>query len=363
MLVSDVLERLGTAAPWSDAAAWDVTGLQLGDPGAKVRRIGVCHEVTEEVVAAVEERPVDLLITYHPLLFRATTRLVAGPSPEGRAWRLVRTGVSLAVAHTSFDVAPGGTADALAVAVGLGEGEPFGLVSPVDQVKVVTFVPSEAVERVAAAMAAAGAGVIGTYTACSFRSEGTGAFLAGTGARPVVGTVGVPAREPEVRTEMVAHGSRRDAVAAALVAAHPYERPAYELSPVTANAGFVGRVGDLEAPMPFGDLVERVADRLGGDGLRAAPAAGGSVTRVAVVPGSGSSLIGAAARVAADVLVTGDVSHHRLVEAADRGLAVIDPGHAPSERPGMGALVRAVEQAGDGAEIVDLTAIDPTPWR
>ncbi len=65
------------------------------------------------------------------------------------------------------------------------------------------------------------------------------------------------------------------------------------------------------------------------------------VGRVAVVPGSGSSFIGAAAAAGADVLVTGDVGHHRMVEAGDRGLAIIDPGHLATERPGMREVVRS----------------------
>lgn len=363
MKVRDVLDALATAAPWSDAARWDVSGLQLGDPDAPVDRVGVCHEVTDEVVTAVEAAPVDLLVTYHPLLFEPTVRVVAGATPAGRAWRLIRAGVALAVAHTSFDVAPGGTSDALAAALGLGEVSGFGPVTPAAQVKVVTFVPAEATETVAAAMARAGAGEIGTYTACSFRSKGTGAFIAGAGSRPAVGEVGVPAREPEVRLEMVAPASRRGAVTAALVAAHPYERPAFDVYEVVANTGFVGRVGRPISGTDLAGLVALVADRLGADGLRVAGGLAGPVGRVAVVPGSGGSLLVEAAGTGADVYVTGDVSHHRLAEARDRGLVVIDAGHAPTERPGMSALTEMVTAAAPGGEIVDLTGFDPTPWR
>jgi putative NIF3 family GTP cyclohydrolase 1 type 2 len=43
---------------------------------------------------------------------------------------------------------------------------------------------------------------------------------------------------------------------------------------------------------------------------------------------------------------------------------VVDAGHAATERPGMAALVSTVAGAvGDAVEVVDLTGIDPTPWR
>ena len=79
MTAGDVLEAIGRAAPWDKAGGWDPVGLQLGDPAAPVRRVAVCHEVTEAVVGAAATGHIDLLVTYHPLLFTPTTRLVAGP--------------------------------------------------------------------------------------------------------------------------------------------------------------------------------------------------------------------------------------------------------------------------------------------
>lgn len=357
--VSDVLSLLDDAVPASSAASWDPAGLQLGDPSRPVAAVAVCHEVTEAVVTEVEVQRPDLLVAYHPLLFRPTNRLVAGPSPGGRAWRLARAGVSLAVAHTSFDSAAGGTSDALAASLGLTELKPFGPTGPAPSHKVVTFVPSEAVEGVAAAMAAAGAGTIGNYSGCSFRSPGTGAFSAEDAASPVVGAQGSN-RVDEIRLEMLAPATAADAVIAAMVAAHPYEEPAYDVYETVSNGRFIGRVGFHDGD--FDALVAQVTAHLGQAGLRVTQASDSART-VAVLPGSGSSFVSAARSAGADVLVTGDVDHHRAVEAASRGLSIIDPGHAPTERPGMAALVEFVRRAAAGATVMDLTGHDPTPWR
>ncbi len=158
---------------------------------------------------------------------------------------------------------------------------------------------------------------------------------------------------------MVCPSRLADAVVSALVGAHPYEEPAFDLYEVRSNLGFVGRVGTLGEAMSFEEFVATCDQALGGGGMRASGR--GQVTRVAVVPGSGSDFIAAAVASGADVLVTGDVSHHALVSALDRGLGVVDPGHAPTERPGMAALVAAL--AAPGVDIVDHTGIDPTPWR
>ena len=117
--VAHLLVALDRRAPFGKAAGWDAVGLQLGDPEQKVDRVAVCHEVTGAVVDALEDEPVDLLVSYHPLLFEPSRSWLAGPTPAGRALRLARLGCALVVAHSNFDVAPGGAADALAEALGL----------------------------------------------------------------------------------------------------------------------------------------------------------------------------------------------------------------------------------------------------
>lgn len=358
--VGDVIAALGRAAPFDKAAGWDPVGLQVGDPGGPATRVGICHEVTEAVVGAVESDPVDLLITYHPLLFDPVRGLVAGRHPQGRALRLARAGVALAVVHTAFDVAPGGAADALAAALGLVETSGFGPLWGRDSVKVVTFAPEEAVAGIVAAMSHAGAGTIGGYSGCSFRSRGTGTFAAPSNASPAVGTAGESNTAAEIRVEMVAPASRVEAVASALVAAHPYEEPAYDIVERRGDAGFVGRVGRLTDPATVVELGARVAEVLGGV-VRVAAADPGPVHRVGVVPGSGGDLLASAADCGAHVVVTGDVGHHRARGGLDRGLSIIDPGHAATERPGLESLYAAVSAI--AAEVRDLRQPDADPWR
>jgi hypothetical protein len=95
--------------------------------------------------------------------------------------------------------------------------------------KLVVFVPPGALDAVRDALFAAGAGRIGAYERCSFYSEGTGTFLGGPGASPVVGEAGLEERVPELRLETVYPEGSHDAVIAALRAAHPYEEPAFDV--------------------------------------------------------------------------------------------------------------------------------------
>ncbi len=98
--------------------------------------------------------------------------------------------------------------------------------------KLVFFAPREALEATRDAVFAAGAGVIGNYTRCSWYVAGTGTFLGGAGTDPNVGEPGREERTAELRVETVVPAEHANAVVRALIAAHPYEEVAYDLYPL-----------------------------------------------------------------------------------------------------------------------------------
>lgn len=353
MQLGTLLEALARLAPLDKAAVWDPVGLQIGDPASDTGRVVVCHEVTDAVLAAADDYAAGTIVSYHPLLFRPITGLVAGSDAGGRALRIANSGMNLIVLHTNVDAAFG--AEELAVALGLGETAPWARMQTRESYKVITFCPSDAVSSLSESMAAAGAGVIGAYTDCSFRVAGVGTFYAGEGTDPAVGSRGEINEVVEMRLEMVVSARHLSAVLAALTRAHPYEEPAIDVYRTEGAVAFAGRVGTLPEAMPvdrFADHVGQVLDaaqvRVAGDGL---------VQRVAVVPGSGGDAIGEAEHV--DAVVTGDVSHHRAVAAVDQGVAVIDPGHVPTERPGLAALYDAVDELVDECRLLPAREV----WR
>lgn len=95
--------------------------------------------------------------------------------------------------------------------------------------KLVVFVPPDALDAVREAIFVSGGGRIGGYERCSWYTEGTGTFLPGEGTSPAIGERGVEVRVPECRLETVIPAERQAEVVAALLDAHPYEEPAYEV--------------------------------------------------------------------------------------------------------------------------------------
>lgn len=359
--VRDLLAAIAESAPFEQAAGWDPVGLQLGDPAAAVSRVAVCHEVTGPVVSAVEAQGFDLLVSYHPLLFHPVRQLLAGQTPGGRALRLARCGAALAVVHTAFDVAPGGASDALASALALRDLRGFGPVLAAESLKIVTFLPEAAADSVLDAVVGQGAGRIGGYSHCSYRTDGTGTFFAGRGTRPVVGRQGELNREPEIRLEFTAPRSREAEIVAALVAAHPYEQPVYDVYDRRGDSGMAGRIGRIQGDETLAAFVERARAALASPRLRVAGDPERLLGSVAVVPGSGGDFLDLAAEAGVDALLTGDLGHHRAREGLDRGLCLIDAGHVASERPGLERLLSLIRGLIPGAE--SLLGLDPDPWR
>jgi hypothetical protein len=102
----------------------------------------------------------------------------------------------------------------------------------VGRVKLVWFVPADALEATRDAVFEAGAGRIGDYERCSWYTAGTGTFLGGESTDPAVGKRGREVHVPELRVETVIPEDALADVVGALRAAHPYEEPAYDLYPL-----------------------------------------------------------------------------------------------------------------------------------
>ena len=92
--------------------------------------------------------------------------------------------------------------------------------------------PEEALDATREAVFDAGGGRIGDYTRCSWYTAGTGTFFGGFGTDPAIGESGKDERVAEYRVETVVPEVRIRDVVVALVLAHPYEEPAYEVYPL-----------------------------------------------------------------------------------------------------------------------------------
>lgn len=99
-------------------------------------------------------------------------------------------------------------------------------------VVIVVFTPVTATSEVLQALDAAEAGRIGDYSGCSWSVTGVGRFTPHAGAQPAIGRVGDPETVEEDRIEVICPRDIARAVVTAMIAAHPYEEPAYHAYPM-----------------------------------------------------------------------------------------------------------------------------------
>jgi putative NIF3 family GTP cyclohydrolase 1 type 2 len=143
-------------------------------------------------------------------------------------------------------------------------------------------------------------------------------------------------------------------------------RGAEPLEPVAGDprAG-LGRVGDLGEPLSLAAFARRAAAVLPvtAGGVRFAGDPRRPVHRVAVCGGSGGSLVGAADRAGADVLLTSDLKHHAVSEALESGApALCDVAHFATEWPWLPVAARVLERDLSGRVDVAVSRGRTDPW-
>ena len=359
MQLSTIIAAMERIAPSSLAEAWDNVGLLAGDPNQDVSRILLTIDYSPAVAQEAGANDCDLVIAYHPPIFEPLKRLVAGSA----VFDAVRRGTAIYSPHTALDMAGGGTNDMLADVLGLVDRRALkSAEAKAGQYKLVVFVPIEAVDKVSRAMFEAGAGRIGNYSSCSFRTSGTGTFFGDQGARPAVGQTGRLEKVDEIRLETVVPIGGAEAVIRALRANHPYEEPAFDLNvlaPAPPDRG-QGRIGSIP-PTARGVLFERIKRGLEIGHLLIAGPTEGTVARAAVCAGSCGNLLDDAMEAGAELYLTGEVRHHDAVKAAGAGMTVVCTLHSNSERAVLKRLAKQLEET-PGMPPIRISAADRDPF-
>ena len=330
--LSDLLGIINKIAPPGLAETWDNSGLQLGDLSASISRIMIALDATPVVVASAIASSCQLLVTHHPLIFKPL-KSISTASSQGRLIHdSITAGLSIISIHTNYDVAEGGLNDLLAERLGVEACVPLRTTSSLELTKLVAFIPEEHLENVRSSLLGY-AENLGDYRDCSFAAHGEGTFTPQEGAKPFIGKAGEMERVPEHRLELLVYRSNLARAVKALLAAHPYEEPAFDIYPLL-NEGKklgLGRIGEIMNHSSLADYAAFAGERLQATGVRYAGDPDARIKKIALCSGSGASLLQDAVRAGADCLVTGDVKYHNARDAEDIGIALLDIGHYPSE--------------------------------
>ncbi|WP_339922487.1 Nif3-like dinuclear metal center hexameric protein [uncultured Cyclobacterium sp.] len=330
-LIKDIISYLENLAPTAYQESYDNAGLIVGNPLAEVNGIICSLDVTEEVVLEAKAKKCNLIVAHHPIIFRGLKRLTGKDYIERTVISAIKNDIAIYAIHTNLDAVSHG--------VNLKISEKIGLLNP--QIlapkkgiisKLTTFIPKGNVDQVLEKLYAAGAGNIGNYSNCSFRSEGVGSFLPKEGAQPTLGEKGALSAIEETRVELIFPSHLENKIINTLKTAHPYEEVAYYLQILENKNQEVGSgmVGTLPKPLMGKDFLLHLKASMGLQVIKHTAISNKKVSKIAICGGAGIFLLGHAKSAGADVFVTADIKYHEFFDA-EKDILLTDIGHYESE--------------------------------
>jgi len=242
MKLAEVIQKVESFAPLRFAGSWDNVGLLIDPmtPDKPVKTLLLTNDLTEDVMQEAVHTKSDMILSYHPPIFRPLKRLTANNWKERIAIKCLTNGIAVYSPHTSLDAVQGGVNDWLIQPFGKGK------VTPLEEIE-----------------------------------EGVG-----------------PGRLLELSDS-----------------------------------------GDPSASLTLDGAVSKIKQHLNMDKVRLAVKIGGGtdhskikVRSIAVCAGSGGSVLNTPLGKKADLWLTGEMSHHEVLDATHLGISVVLCDHSNTER-------------------------------
>ncbi|XP_034240759.1 NIF3-like protein 1 [Thrips palmi] len=305
--LESVVRKIETFAPRQLAESWDNVGLLVSHTSPKlIKKILLTNDLTEEVLEEAIEVDAQLVISYHPLIFPSVKSVNSNNWKERIVGTLLHKQIALYCPHTAWDCVEGGVNDWLAGAFESKNAS----VTPLKRYnegcssKIVNalFPNGETAEK---AM-----GEIKAALPCNMNV--------------------IDQRDGKVWLKIYIDEEYK---------CIPFLRSALDIDisvhtkmPTRFNAG-AGRKVLLKEPIPLQLAVMLVKEHTGLADVAVAVASGetteSKVSSIALCAGSGGSVLKG---VDADLYLTGEMSHHEVLDAVHKGVHVILTRHSNSER-------------------------------
>src|SRR5512139_3015418 len=190
MTGKEIIKYLEDWAPKGIAWQKDNVGLQVGNPETKIMNILLSLDLRDEVIESAIKEDCNLIITHHPLFYYPLKNLDFSKNKNAlMIEKMIKNNIILYSAHTNLDFTKHGVSYQLAKRLDL-KNIKFLKNLKENQFKLSVFVPHTHVNIVADAMHREGAGIIGEYSHCSFRSSGAGTFRGSHQSNPSIGKKG-----------------------------------------------------------------------------------------------------------------------------------------------------------------------------
>ena len=332
MQIRDIIHFIENKFPLELQESYDNCGLTYGYPENQVKGILVCLDVTDEVVKEAVQKKCNLIISHHPVLFRGIKKITQNTMSNRVLEKCIQNDIALYALHTNLDNHQEGVNKEIMTRIGIED--PKILMPKTNMLsKLIVYVPKEDIDTLDQAVFAEGAGSIGNYSECSFRTNGEGSFRPNENANPVIGNKGNREFVEEIKVEYLVRNTNLRAILNAMWKAHPYEQVAYEVIPIQNKNTEIGSGmwGTLKKDISEVDFLTQLKKDFNLHTIRHTSFRQKPIRKVALCGGSGSFLLDQAKRINADVYITSDFKYHEFFDAENE-ILILDIGHWESEQ-------------------------------
>ncbi|MGB0778282.1 MAG: Nif3-like dinuclear metal center hexameric protein [Flavobacteriaceae bacterium] len=344
MTIKQITDQIERIAPLKDAEDFDNVGLLVGSYSNTINKVLVSLDCTEEVVDEAIEVGAELIVCFHPIVFKGLKKFNGSNYVERVVIKAIKHDISIYAMHTALDNSPVGVNKRIC--------DQLGILNPKilipkskDLLQLNLRVPVSHAELVIQALFKAGAGKLGNYDSCGFRIPGSGSFRPLDGADPFSGQINTLSEETEIELKVSLETHLKSEVLAAMIKTHPYEEVAYELILLENQNQYkgMGMIGELEEPVSEKVFLNHLKDRMKAAVVRHSALKSTNIQKVAVLGGSGVFALSAAIAQGADAFVSADFKYHDFFQAENR-ILICDIGHYESEQYTKDLLVEHLKK-------------------
>lgn len=332
MKIKQVIQEIEKIAPLAYAEDFDNVGLLVGNSDDDAKGVLIAHDVLENVIDEAIEKNANLIVSFHPIIFKGLKKLNGKNYVERVVMKAIKNNIAIYAIHTALDNQYFGVSGILAKKLGL-QNRRVLLPQQKTLRQLVTYVPIADAEKLRHSLFDAGAGKIGKYEACSFNVQGTGSYKPTEGANPYIGRVGKHHRESEERISVIFQKHLQSEILDALFDAHPYEEVAYEIFEILNDNQEIGLgiIGSLPETAEELEFLKQLKKDLNLGCIRHSKLIGKPIKKIAVLGGTGAFAIEKARRAGADIYITADVKYHEFYQGENQ-MIIADVGHFESEQ-------------------------------
>ncbi|XP_056351669.1 NIF3-like protein 1 [Oenanthe melanoleuca] len=317
MNLRELVSALNDFASPSLAESWDNVGLLVEpSPPHTVNTLLLTNDLTEEVMEEAVQKKADLVLSYHPPIFTPLKRVTWKTWKERLVVRALENRIGIYSPHTAYDAVPHGVNNWLTKGLGACTSVPL-------HPSTAPSSPAEGTHRV---------------EFCA-DAEHLDAVLSKIKGIPEISCLTtLPARvEGEEQTRVSLTCSQKALLeVVTLLSQNSLLYPKTEIlllqKPLLPHTG-MGRLCTLSEPLSLSDIIQRVKAHLQLPHVRVALGAGRTlespVKKAALCAGSGGSVLKGTE---ADLYLTGEMSHHDVLDAVANGISVILCEHSNTER-------------------------------